>query len=125
MNDETVIMLILVAVAAIAIFAGVQYVRRLMQEWQGKVTDKDTRVRRHNNRNRRRRRSGISINSGTTTTIEHYIWVETDEGKEIKWKVTEGLYEQVGIGDRVKKDSGTTRAQLVESVNTSQDANPS
>jgi hypothetical protein len=63
------------------------------------------------------RPGGIMIgNMNGGVTHEYKIKVKTDAGKEINYKISEGMYEVVKIGDRVSKTSGTTEITILSSA---------
>ena len=128
MDDALTLVLI---VGIIGIIGGVMFMqhrKRKNAQWSGTVIDKDTKKEyihntRHSRRNRRRGGSGIGLAGAVLAgnsmrrgnyTLKYYIFVKTDEGEEIKWEVSDGLYEEVNIGDQLKKEPGTTIPEITQ-----------
>jgi len=55
---------------------------------------------------------------GNTGGVRHTysIKVKTDQGKEISYTISAGMYETIKIGDRVSKPKGTTEITIVSSA---------
>ena len=119
--SETLIF-ILIAVIVIG-FIGFSLFRSHKQKnssWSGTVIDKgyDEHVR----SNQRRRQPGLRVGgigigniNQQHVSVKYYIRVETLAGGELKWPVSEGLYQQINIGDKLSKESGTKIPRITES----------
>lgn len=73
----------------------------LRSSWTGVVTNKDKGV------------SGTMINGLGAVKDYCNLYIKTDEGKDITITVTDGLYQQINIGDKVKKEAGERYPSLV------------
>ncbi len=117
----TVIAVALVLV--ILVIAIGPYWRRRSVAFEGTVSDKDVKeIEVDNNTNARA--GGVRINLGSNIKHKYIIKVETDSGKKIKWRVSQGKYEIIKIGDRVTKHSGTTDIEVTQNVARSTDQSP-
>ena len=113
---------ILVLIGFIVVFGGVivlvivSAIRRREITFEGTVIDKNIIESRVNN-NMMGRPGWIMIgNMNGGVTHEYKIKVKTDAGKEINYKISEGMYEVVKIGDRASKTSGTTEKTILSSA---------
>ena len=95
-----------VAVVLVLIVVGMNYLKKRSAAWTGKVVDKDIRYREPANQNNLNQNSGVTISSNQQIP-EHYLKVETTEGKTVSLKVSDGIYGQFEIGDAIAKASGT------------------
>lgn len=86
------------------------YFRKRGMAFEGVVTDKD--IREHQVNNSVPGQGGISINNNGGVQHDYVIKVDTGSGKTITWKISQGKYEMVKIGDRVSKQKGTTDIEI-------------
>jgi len=127
MSNSTIGILVIAVLVIVIGFVIIQYFRRRSAKWAGSVIDKG--FTEHVDRDtvsNRSSQSGSSLKIGGLTiggnmqqrhvTRSYYIRVQTDEGKEIKWPVSEGLYETIKIGDRLTKEPGTQIPRIAENA---------
>ena len=104
------------------LFLIINYFRKRATEWIGIVIDKGTTQSYRTTSVRRSPRVNVGPFSlgqnNRHININYYVVVETDSGKEIRWNISEGLYEVVKVGDKLKKDKGTTIPRVIEKAET-------
>lgn len=115
MNIKAILVIGIFVVVGVVLI--VSYVRRRGESFEGTVIDKDVRENINSNNNFNQT-SGIRFGNSGTVTHEYMIKVQTDAGKTIHYKISEGKYEIVKIGDRVSKHSGTTDIEIVQATTT-------
>jgi regulatory protein YycI of two-component signal transduction system YycFG len=127
MNESLIIILFIGVFGAIGVALVVQHFKRKGSEWSGTVIDKDVHENVRNNTTSRHsnldNRSGVQLGTGgprfgmqnqSHVTLSYSIRVNTSDGKEIKWPISEGLYQQIDIGDQLQKDSGTKIPRITQ-----------
>ena len=115
MSNTVTTTLIIVVVVAGVLWAIITKILRRSESWTGTIIDKGFSDNVHSNmRNTSMNGNGTNISIGGISmgqqqyvTQSYYIVVKTDTGKEIRWPISEGLYNQFTIGDKLQKDSGT------------------
>lgn len=60
--------------------------------WKGKLVDKKT--------------FEDSDDDSSITDNHYYLYIKTDEGKDVKYSVNASAYEQFNVGDRLEKKEG-------------------
>ena len=117
------ILIVIILVGAFS-FMIIQNFRRKGMQWSGVVIDKNS------SENISRSQPTVMNNQSSLTlgsiriggsdfqpqqriNLQYYIIVKTDDGKELRWNVSEGLYQTLNIGDKLKKDSGTMIPEVV------------
>jgi hypothetical protein len=118
MKNTLALIAILVIFGGAIVFIIVNAIRRREINFEGTVIDKNIIENRANNNSMMNRPGGgimIGGNMNGGVTHEYKIRVKTDLGKEINYKITEGMYEIIKIGDRVSKASGTTEITIQSS----------
>ena len=127
---ENIIILIILGIAVLVFIGlGVNYLKKRSSKWNAVVVDKDFReqVRNHNNRRPMRNNGigaainigpqGVSIgNNNRHVTVNYFAILKSEEGKEFKWRISEGMYEKIQIGDKVEKQSGSMTLNIIESA---------
>lgn len=119
MKNVAVLVAFIVIFGGVIIFVIVSAIKRREITFEGVVIDKNVIENRVNNNNMGAQPNGINIgtmNGGVTHTYK--IRVKTDAGKEINYKISEGMYETVKINDRVSKQKGTTEIQILSTSQT-------
>ncbi len=101
-------------------FMIVSYFRKKEEVFQGVVIDKNINEVQHMNNGGPHMTAGMSGG----VTHQYMIKVKTDNGKEIKYQISEGKYEIVKIGDRVSKAKGTTDIDISSSSQTTSPTTP-
>lgn len=114
---------VVVLIVGLSIYATVSHFKRKGMQWSGVVLDKGSREIKSVDRSPREKQSSLSVGGFTfgggtapaqqTVTYSYFIVVKTDAQEEIKWDISEGLYEVIKVGDRVKKDSGAMTPQII------------
>jgi hypothetical protein len=123
MNSGTIFIAIFVMVfLGILGFALYSRKQRKDASWSGTVTDKNAQevVQNSNIPYQNQNRSfgvtlgGVNNVMGNNQVVTHQydITVMTDEGKELRWPVSSGMYETVSIGDKLVKRSGTETSEI-------------
>ncbi len=106
--------------AVVFIWLIINYFKKRSMQWTGAVIDKGYTERVHSTRGRGNslKVGGIAINQdrGQHVSLNYYIVVQVDGGKELRWSVSEGLYQTINVGDKLSKDSGTMIPRVVEAV---------
>lgn len=116
--------IIFIAIFAGAIFLGLRASKqRVEASWSGEVIDKsvDENVERNdqfNNNDNRPINIGFGVGTNNAqiqpvVTHSYRVTIKTDDGKEIFWSVSSGMYEQIKIGDRMVKKSGEATPQII------------
>ncbi len=122
MQNNIFLIVIVVIVVGVGLFAIVQYFKRKGMSWSGVVIDKsftETQVSNSNSRSSGSTLSvgGFGVNLGQrpqAVNITYYLVVKTDDGKELRWNVGEGLYGTINIGDRLRKSPGSMTPEVVK-----------
>ncbi len=110
-------------VIAVIVFFAMRHSKMKSSAWRGTVVDKGTREHVRNNSVSRRNTQqnaprptltigNVSIGQAQVGNLAHisvtyYVVVKTEEGNELYWNISEGLYEKVQIGDILEKSSGS------------------
>ncbi len=122
MNSIVSIVIFVVIFGGVVAYIIVSAIRRREIQFEGSVIDKNIIENRQMN-NGMNRGPGITLgnnmngnNMNGGVTHEYKIRVKTDQGKEVNYKVSEGMYETIKIGDRVSKPHGTTEITIVSST---------
>jgi hypothetical protein len=112
--QNNLVPVIIVAILVIGgVFAIAQYFRRKGMQWSGIVIDKGyTESTNISNRNFQNGPTTIILGA-QRPNLKYYIVVKTNEGKELRWNVSEGLYQTFNIGDALQKNSGTLIPEVV------------
>ncbi len=108
-NPKTLIIIAVIFLAAGALFVGL-YIRRREIVFEGVVIDKDIIESQVQNNNMNS--PGIMLGNSGGVTHTYRIKVKTDAGKDINYKISEGKYEIIKIGDRVSKAKGSTEINI-------------
>jgi len=124
MSDTLIFGLVLSFFVLIVIFIIVNNYKRKQSSWTGVVIDKGFDEHIVNNtmttsRSPRNNSAGSNIKIGNISiggmsnrnqshvSFKYYIVIKTQEDKELKWSISEGLYEKINLGDTLNKPSGT------------------
>ncbi|MEI7838589.1 MAG: hypothetical protein WCI37_02265 [bacterium] len=108
----------------IVIFGGViiyfiySSIKRKEEVFEGVIIDKNVIENQTANNTGSPTNNGIGLNIGNNlggVTHTYKIRVKDDSGKEFNYKVSEGQYEILKIGDRVSKAKGTTVVTVISS----------
>jgi len=116
-NNPLILVAVLGIFAVVIILVIVFAIKRREEVFEGEVTDKNIQEtnRMPMNNMGPMNNGGINIMSGGGIQHDYYIYVKTDVGKSIKYKISSGMYEIIKIGDRVRKPKGTTEVTIVSS----------
>jgi nitrogen fixation protein FixH len=109
-------------VIAVLIYSAI---RRREVSFEGEVIDKNIIETRQINNMQPGVNNGNGINLGNmqgNVTHTYKIKVKDNSGKVINYKVSQGKYEIIEIGDRVSKPKGTTDVTILDSSKTNNPA---
>lgn len=111
---------------AVFVWLIVNYFKKRSMQWTGTVIDKgyNERVRSTGNRGSGLKIGGVAVshNRGQHVSLDYYIVVKIEGEKELRWSVSEGMYQRINIGDKLSKNSGTMIPQVIEAMHsTTQD----
>ncbi len=129
MSENIIIFVVLGIFALVFVGIGINYFKKRSSEWKATVIDKDysEQVRNHNTVNRGNfpnRGAGPSINIGSrgisigaanqrNLSINYFVKLKSEQGKEFRWKISEAMYEKIQIGDTLEKKPGTTVPTII------------
>lgn len=122
MSDTLIIIIILAAFGLTGAWLLIRFIRRRTSSWRGTVIDKDFRehIRTASRSRNQPMGTGPAINIGgmrignplqvnqSHMTMQYFAIVQLDTGKEIRWPISESLYQQINVGDVLVKPSGST-----------------
>lgn len=115
-SNPLILIAFIVGFVAIFGFVGLSYLKKRKRAFTGQIVDKDIVQRTRNSSMRDRERGhngGIRIGTGgmsfgnTNTYEDHIVKIKTNEGDVVSMNVSDGMYENLNIGDTVEKPSGS------------------
>ncbi len=106
--------------AVLFIWLIISHFKKRSTQWTGTVIDKGYTERVQTTGSRRGGLkiggTAISHGGGQHVSLNYYIVVKIDGEKELRWSISEGLYQRISIGDKLSKDSGTMIPRVVEAM---------
>jgi ABC-type Na+ efflux pump permease subunit len=127
MSEKLILFVILGVIALVFVLVSMNHFKKKSSSWKGVVIDKGTREKVRNNTTNRNNSVGPNITIGKVSiggltnsnqrhvSISYFVVVKTDQGKEINWGISEGLYEKIKVGDEIEKTAGTMTPSIISS----------